>query len=120
MHLGSSGALQGAYPFWWGVRCESGLCPPLRACEYVSVPVTTRAREHTKERAVDQVETRGPLLYTVSAASKRLGISRTTCTALLDRGELGYVRLLGHDRRVPESELVRYVERNVVRAAGER
>jgi excisionase family DNA binding protein len=74
-----------------------------------------------RRRRIDEAEFRfeaggEPLLFTITAAAKRLGCSRTTLHALLDRGELGYTRLLGGDRRVPAAELQRWIERNLVKA----
>jgi excisionase family DNA binding protein len=58
----------------------------------------------------------GPLLYTISSAARRLGLARGTVTKLLDRGELHYRRILGGDRRIPEAELRRYAESELVGA----
>jgi excisionase family DNA binding protein len=55
------------------------------------------------------------LLYTVTAAARRLGVSRTTLHKLLDSGDIGY-RRVGSDRRIPDAELVAFAERGVVRA----
>jgi excisionase family DNA binding protein len=55
------------------------------------------------------------ILHTLTSASRRIGCSRTTTHKLVDDGLLGYVRI-GRDRRVPESEILAFIERNVVRA----
>lgn len=60
----------------------------------------------------------GPLLHTITDAARRLGLARGTVIKLLDRGELRYRRILGGDRRIPETELRRYAESELVGMGG--
>lgn len=57
-----------------------------------------------------------PLLHTLVSAAKRLGVSRDSIYRLVNSGSLGYVRLHGGDRRVPETELIDWIVRNTVKA----
>lgn len=56
----------------------------------------------------------GRRLLTITAAAQELGIARGTVHALLDAGQLGYLRI-GSDRRILLSEIDAFIERNVVR-----
>jgi excisionase family DNA binding protein len=50
-------------------------------------------------------------LLTVNEVAKRLKVTRATVYALMNRGELTYTTV-GQRRRVEESEIERYIEKN--------
>lgn len=45
------------------------------------------------------------------------GIGRSTLAELLNRGEIGYLRLPGGERRIADSEMRAWIERSSVRGA---
>jgi excisionase family DNA binding protein len=57
------------------------------------------------------------LLLTITAAAKRLGLSRTKFYELLESGQIAYRRLgPGGERRIPAAELERFAHDELVRA----
>lgn len=56
-----------------------------------------------------------PLLLTISAAARMLGISRTTLHREIDAGAIAYKRVAS-DRRIAFAELLAYTRRDEVRA----
>ena len=57
-----------------------------------------------------------PLTLSIPAAARRLGISRFNMVRLVDSGEVGYVRVGETGRKVPVSELDRYISSEIERS----
>lgn len=59
-----------------------------------------------------------PELYTPDQAALALGVSRTTIFRMLKanggKPQLSYVRILGKDRRIPRTEILRFIQDNTV------
>lgn len=88
------------------------------------VPAFTRPRFHIPTSPLQNVndlmnpdfvnQTRDShYLYTITAAARSTGCSRTTMHRLLDTGKVGYVRI-GTDRRIPRHELTKFIDENTV------
>jgi excisionase family DNA binding protein len=59
------------------------------------------------------------LAYRVNEAARLLGVSRSAMYDLLTSGRVGYVRIAGGSRRVPASEIDRFLAENLVRRSGD-
>lgn len=58
------------------------------------------------------------LALRIPEAASALGVSRSALYALLRSGRIGYVRIGGGSKRVPVTEIQKFIAENTVRAGG--